>query len=201
MSNGGPRAVVLAGPNGAGKTSVSSLLLYEQLGITEFVNADEIAKGISRFSADAAALAAGRIMLARLDELADARQSFAFETTLASRSFAPWLARLRESGYSTRIFYVWVRSPRTSIRRVHQRIRAGGHSVPDGVIRRRYYRGLRNLFNLYMPVADRWFVFDNSQPSGPALVASGAIGYDPLVFDEPMWQRIEGARRYGEQDA
>ena len=106
MSHFRPSVVVLAGPNGAGKSTAAPALLQGALGVTEFVNADAIARGLSAFDAERAALPAGRVMLRRLRDLARQRVSFAFETTLASRSFAPWLAELKRDGYSIHIVFL-----------------------------------------------------------------------------------------------
>jgi predicted ABC-type ATPase len=118
--------IVLAGPNGAGKSTAAPYLLRGALGVTEFVNADVIAQGLSAFAPEAVAVAAGRIMLARLRELASKRVSFAFETTLASRSFAPWLASVVAGGYSFHLLYLWLPSADLAVSRVADRVRFGG---------------------------------------------------------------------------
>src|SRR5579875_2871197 len=156
MAYSRPLLVVLAGPTGAGKTTASARLLRGALSVNEFVNADTIALGLSAFKPEEAAVAAGRIMLERLHELAQKRESFAFETTLASRSFAPWLRGLRESGYHVQLEFLSLPAADVAIERVHDRIRLGGHSVPAEVVRRRFAGGLRNLFYLYPAVVDRW---------------------------------------------
>jgi predicted ABC-type ATPase len=144
-----PDVVMLAGPNGAGKSTAAPALLRDILSVNEFVNADVIAQGLSAFEPERAAPAAGRIMLARLRELARQRESFAFETTLASRSFAPWIAGLKsEGGYKFRLVFLWLPSPEAAVARVAERVRAGGHDVPEATIRRRYAAGLKNFFTL-----------------------------------------------------
>lgn len=185
-----PNVVVIAGPNGAGKSTIAPALLGEYLGIGEFVNADVIARGLSGFDPERAAIQAGRVMLARLRELAVQRADFAFETTLASRTFAPWLAELIEGGYSMHLAYVWVASAEMSIARVARRVRAGGHHVPDDVIRRRYVSGLRNFFTLYRPLARPWQVYDNSDEGNLRLVAEGNGIEPPLVHDATTWSRL-----------
>ncbi|MCC6428371.1 MAG: zeta toxin family protein [Phycisphaerales bacterium] len=167
-----PSIFVLAGPNGAGKTTVSRDVLAGTLSITQFVNADAIAAGLSGFAPDRTAFAAGRIMLARLRELAQARQSFAFESTLASRTFEPWLRSLVNEGYLVNIVYVWLRSPQLAVSRVRTRVREGGHGIPADVVTRRYYRSLVNFWTLYRTVATTWRVYDNSAPM-PTLMAAG----------------------------
>jgi predicted ABC-type ATPase len=194
-----PNLVVLAGPNGAGKSTLAPAVLHGLLGIEEFVNADVIARGLSAFNPERAAIQAGRIMLARLRELAQQRADFAFETTLASRVFAPWIASLTESGYDLHLIYVWVSSPELCIARIADRVRAGGHHVPDDVVRRRYAGGLRNFFELYMPLAETWQVHDNSARPRIGRVAEGRRTQAPVVYDEWVWsvmlQGFEDANR------
>ena len=141
MSEPPPSVVILAGPNGAGKSTAAPALLQGALAVDEFVNADVIARGLSAFEPDRVAIAAGRIMLARLDELAAQRVDFAFETTLATRSFAPWLLGLTLSGYDVHLFFLWLSSADLAVARVADRVRAGGHHVPEAVVRRRYSAG------------------------------------------------------------
>lgn len=136
-----PSVVILAGPNGAGKSTAAPELLQGELSISDFVNADVIARGLSAFDPDRAAIAAGRIMLGRLRELAHPRETFAFETTLASRSFAPWLRDLRGSGYAVHLIFLWLSSQELAEQRVADRVCSGGHDVPADTIRRRYRRG------------------------------------------------------------
>jgi len=162
MSTNQPSVVVLAGPNGAGKTTASPFVIRDTLGINEFVNADHIAQGLSGFAPEASAFAAGRIMLERLHELGRLRRTFAFETTLATRSFAPWLEVLRGSGYEFGLVFLALRTPEQAIQRVRLRVSDGGHDVPEDVIRRRFHRGLKNLFEIYAPMADDWSIYDAS---------------------------------------
>ena len=185
-----PNLVVLAGPTGAGKSTLAPAVLHGLLGVEEFVNADVIARGLSGFNPERAAIQAGRIMLARLRELARQRADFAFETTLASRAFAPWIAGLTDGGYSFRLIYVWVSSSELCIARVAARVRAGGHHVPDDVVRRRYAGGLRNFFELCMPLAETWQVHDNSARPRIRRVAEGRRGQAPVVYDESSWSAM-----------
>ena len=169
-----PRLVVLAGPNGAGKTTSAGSLLRDTLAVREFVNADTIAQGLSAFDANAAAFHAGRIMITRLHELAGERADFAFETTLASRSFAPWIAQLGREGFSFELVFLWLPFPEMAMARVAERVRMGGHSVPEDVIRRRYAGGLQNFFRLYRPLSRHWHFIDNSGATPGRPVAQGA---------------------------
>lgn len=192
MSESRPNIVVIAGPNGSGKSTAAPALLDSVLGVTEFVNADVIAHGLSAFKPEGAALAAGRIMLARLKELAAARESFAFETTLASRTFAPWIRSLVASGYNFHLVFLWLPSSEFAIARVAQRVRMGGHHVPEDVVRRRYAKGIENFFSLYEPLATTWRVYDNDvDAAGPQLIAVGSGIIEEIVVDEAKWRSIK----------
>ena len=182
--------VVLSGPNGAGKSTLAPWLLRDGWGIRDFVNADEIAKGLSGFQPESVALQAGRLMWERLEELAVNRKSFAFETTLASRTYAAWIVKRRAEGYQTRLVFLWLPNAEMAIQRVTDRVRVGGHHIPDDVIRRRYAGGLRNLFELYLPLIDRWQVLDGTEPADLRLVASGGVGRLPRVLDANTWSLI-----------
>lgn len=186
--------IVLAGPNGAGKSTAAPGLLRGKLAVSEFVNADLIARGLSAFNPDGAALAAGRIMLKRMKELADQRISFAFETTLASRNFAPWLNGLIEEGYRFHLLFLWLATPELAVARVADRVRLGGHDVPETTIRRRYRSGLKNFFCLYRPLATTWRVYDNSGAQRVRLLAAGRGLRDPHVRQSTLWDEI--AREY-----
>jgi predicted ABC-type ATPase len=190
-----PSLVTLAGPNGAGKSTVAPALLRGALAVTEFVDADVIARGLSAFNPESVSIAAGRIMIARLRELAARRESFAFETTLASRSFVPWLRDLRTSGYEIHILFLWLPSADFAVERVAARVRSGGHYVPAGTVRRRYGAGLRNFFSLYQPIASTWAIYDASGPE-PRLVADCLASRPLRVYDEDVWA---SARRSGSQ--
>lgn len=157
-----PIVVVIAGPNGAGKSTAAPFLLKEALGILEFVNADQIAAGLSAYAPETVAFSAGRIMLKRLQDLVAAHVSFAFESTLSSRSFAPFLASCKAKGYRVEVFYVALPSAELAVNRVALRVKLGGHNVPTVDVKRRFERSLHNLFTLYLPLADRWTVLDNA---------------------------------------
>ena len=175
-----PTVVVLGGPNGAGKTTTASLLLPEGLEIRQFVNADTLAAGLSAFAPETVALQAGRIMLQRLKELATQRASFAFETTMASRSFAPFLQQLKSAGYTVRLAYLRLQSPELAIHRVAERVRRGGHFIPDDTVRRRYERGWQNFRDLYLPLADSAVLVDNSGDSARIIAAgTGESALEP----------------------
>ena len=156
MSTTSPTVAILGGIDGAGKTTASREILQTALRIPTFVNADTIARGLNAFDVDSQAAKAGRIMLEHLHELAEKRQSFALETTLSGRAYASWLASLRVVGYEVQLFYYGLDSADTAIARVAERVKSGGHHVPDETIRRRYRLSVLNFFRLYRPVVDHW---------------------------------------------
>jgi predicted ABC-type ATPase len=186
-----PLLVVVAGPNGSGKSTAAPRLLRDALAVREFVNADPIAAGLSAFRPESVAIAAARIMLARVRALAAAQTDFAFETTLASRSFAHWLAGLQRNGYHVHLVFLWLRSAELAVTRVAERVRLGGHDVPAAVVRRRYQAGLINFFQLYLPLANSWQLFDNSDPPGPRPVAAGEGSAVRMIGDGETWRRLK----------
>jgi predicted ABC-type ATPase len=203
-----PRVCVLAGPNGAGKTTSAAPLVRDRWGIETFVNADVIAQGLAGFATEAVNVTAGRLMLDRLDALARAREDFAFETTLASRSLLPRLVQMRADGYEVRVVFVSLPAVELSLQRVRQRVLAGGHDVPEATVRRRFARGLANFHRIYRSVADRSWLLDGSGVP-PRLVADSESGSaiaapdpdvdegDPLTRDvvEATAAGVERARR------
>lgn len=184
------RVVLLGGPNGAGKTTTASRLLPDFAALLDYVNADAIATGLSGFAPESAAREAGRLMIRRLRDLAARRVDFAFETTLASRTFAPFLRRCRQSGYAVSVVYLWLRSPDLALQRVALRVREGGHPVPESAVRRRYASGWRNFLTLYRPLADVWEVYDNSRVR-ETLVARSRRDGGVEIADPDRWAIIE----------
>ena len=189
-----PKVILIGGPNGAGKSTAAPILLKEVLKVAEFVNADVIAQGLSAFATERVALAAGKIMIRRLRELALARRDFAFETTLASRSFAPWIGHLREAGYHFHLIFLSLPNAGLAVARVRSRVLMGGHAVQPTDIRRRFEGGLRNFFSLYLPLADTWEFYDNSADGSPRLIASnaGVQEIDSWLAIRRKWE-IKGA--------
>lgn len=187
-----PKVVVIAGPNGAGKTTTAPLLLRGAMGVSEFVNADVIAQGLSGLHPERVAVQAGRIMLTRLRELADARADFAFETTLASRSFAPWLRELSRSGYEVFLFFLWLPAAALAVKRVSERVSMGGHHVPDETVTRRHERGIRNFFHLYQSLTTEWKLYDNSKGGLPILIAKGRGEVVDEIADPATWFLVRG---------
>lgn len=188
-----PRVVVFAGPNGAGKSTHADDIL-KAMGIPTFVNADYIARGLAGTNTEAVNMAAGRIMLRRLSELAAAREDFAFESTLSSRSFAPFLQPLKAAGYRIAIYYFSLDSAQLAVRRVKLRVSLGGHDVPADVVRRRFARSQTNFFALYAPLADDWALFDNSQAGDARLIAE-LRNQHLQIEDVPSWTRLQPKNR------
>ena len=164
---------IIEGPNGAGKTTFAREFLPHFVRCLEFVNADYIATGISPFAPAAAAIEAGRVMLKRIDTLAAEGKSFGFETTLAGRGYVKLLQRLKAEGYRIHLFFVWLPSSSLALERVAQRVRKGGHDIPASVIRRRFDAGLKNFFEIYRPLVDRWELWDGSS-NPPQRIASSS---------------------------
>lgn len=192
-----PSLVVIAGPNGSGKSTTAPKLLRDALRVEEFINADVIASGLSAFAPDRVAFPAGRIMIRRMQELAASRTDFALESTLSSRSLAPWISRLRATGYVFHLVYLWLHHADLAVGRVAERVRQGGHDVPEAVIRRRYARSLSNFFNVYRPLADSWLMLDNSAVAIPEPVAWRAVGEPVQIVRNGPWNEL---RRKYEKD-
>lgn len=153
---------MIAGSNGAGKTTSAMGLLPSILQCEEYVNADLVAAGLAPFNPDKMALAAGRLMLERLQKLAKRKCDFAFETTGATRSFAPFLSTCQQQGYTINLIYLQLEIVELTIARVAFRVANGGHNIPEDVIKRRYHKSKLNLTELYQPIANNWVIYDNS---------------------------------------
>lgn len=164
---------IISGCNGAGKTTASYTVLPEILNCKEFVNADEIARGLSPFNPESVAIEAGRLMLQRIDFLLEKDTSFSIETTLSTKSYINLVRRAQEKGFSVRILFFWLNSPELAIRRVAERVAKGGHNIPEPIIRRRYTAGLKNLFNLFMDQVDYWDIYDNSDYPRKQIACGG----------------------------
>ena len=157
-----PRLYIIAGPNGAGKTTASMNILPELLDCREFVNADEIAKGLSPFKPEEMAIQAGKLMLDRIETLLSQQVSFAIETTLSTRSYKKLVERAKSLGYEVQLLFFWLESPEMACQRVAKRVSEGGHNIPVEVIYRRYGLGLENLFDIFIPIVDYWAIYDNN---------------------------------------
>ncbi len=184
-----PDLYIIAGCNGAGKTTASYTVLPEILNCKEFVNADNIAAGISPFNPESVAIEAGRIMLKRINELLEERVDFAFETTLSTRSYVSFVKKAQQAGYKVTLLYFWLDSPQTAYNRVAKRVSEGGHNIPLDVIERRYYRGIKNLIGLYTPICDIWYVMNNiSAPS--EIVAQGTNQFGGVIINNDIWETV-----------
>jgi len=190
-----PHAILVSGPNGAGKSTAALALVRDLLGVTEYINADLIAQGLSAFDSESVARQAGRVMRTRLRQLAGQGRDLAFETTLATRRYAPWRTELRASGYEIDIVFLWLSGAELAIARVEERVRAGGHDIAPEVVRRRFTRGLQNVFRLYQPLADRWWFLDNAGVDGPRLLASGGRAHATEMLSSSTWRSL--VERYG----
>ena len=175
---------------GRGKPTASRDLLVNVLKIPVFTNADAdaIARGLNSLNPESEAFAAGRIMLTWMRELADKKRDFAFETTLSARTYAGWLGELRQSGYEVFLFYYWLDSAELAIRRVAERVRAGGHHIPDDDVRRWYGRSVKNFLDLYRPVADYWEVMDNSFGQRELLAVGNTVAEE--IADPDVWEQF-----------
>ena len=184
-----PTVYVIAGPNGAGKTTFASEFLPDFVQCREFLNADLIAAGLSPFAPETQNVRAGRLLLERISELASERADFGFETTLSGRTYVKLLGDMRQNGYRVVLFFLWLPSADMAVARVENRVKQGGHSVPPDDIRRRYVAGVRNLFRLYRPILDDWWLY-NASSLPPKLIA--AKERDQLtVKQKRLYRRIE----------
>jgi predicted ABC-type ATPase len=185
-----PSLFIIAGCNGAGKTTASYTVLPELLNVKEFVNADEIARGLSPFQPEKVSIEAGRIMLNRIEELIAQKQDFAFETTLATRSFVSLCKRIKQKGYAICLTFLWLDSQELAIERVKQRVSDGGHNIPRETILRRYKSGLKNFFTLYKNIVDYWLFIDNSKTE-QELVAEGKFNTKDVIYNPDKWINIQ----------
>jgi predicted ABC-type ATPase len=180
---------IIGGCNGAGKTTASFTIFPEILQCREYVNADEIAKGLSPFQPENVAIDAGRLMLHRISELIEKKENFAFETTLASRCFVRTIKTARANGYVIKVIFFWLHSVELARERVLQRVTRGGHNVDQKVIERRYHAGMNNFFNLYMPVSDEWIIVDNSSVESE-LIAEGRADKIAKIHNSAAWNQL-----------
>ncbi len=185
-----PNLYIIAGCNGAGKTTASYTVLPEMLNCKEFVNADEIAKGISPFQAEKASIDAGKIMLTRIQELIKLQVDFSFETTLSARHFIKLINEAQNKGYFVTLVFFWLNSVDLAIQRVKIRVSEGGHNIPEDTIRRRYKTGISNLINKYISICDYWIIVNNSE--GPfSLIAEGLNDTEVEIKDHNIWNKIK----------
>lgn len=184
---------IIAGCNGAGKTTASYSILPTILDCKEFINADEIAKGLSPFQPETVSFEAGRIMLNRIEELLHKNVDFAFETTLATKSFAQTVQKAQKQGYTVTLLFFWLNSIDLAKQRVVLRVSEGGHNIPEDVIERRYHRGINNLFELYLPICDSVMLFDNSDKT-PHLIFRKKINHAIEIIDNQLFNIIHNGK-------
>ena len=180
---------IISGCNGAGKTTASYTVLPDILDCREFVNADEIARGLSPFNPESVSIEAGRLMLQRIEDLLTKDKTFSIETTLATKSYINLVRRAQAKGYTVRLLFFWLNSPELALLRIAERVAKGGHNIPEPVVRRRYVAGIRNLIRLFMNEVDYWVIYDNSEY--PAVqVATGGKNETIAIMLETTYQTI-----------
>jgi predicted ABC-type ATPase len=184
-----PTVYVIAGPNGAGKTTFASEFLPDFVKCREFLNADLIAAGLSPFAPETQNMRAGRLLLERIGELAEERADFGFETTLSGRTYVKLLSDIKVSGHRVVMFFLWLPNAEMAVSRVENRVKEGGHGVPREAVRRRYRAGVRNLFRLYRPILDSWWLYDASRLP-PKLIATESDGL-LVVRRKGLYRQIE----------
>ena len=184
-----PTVYVIAGPNGAGKTTFAAQFLPDFVNCRQFLNADLIASGLSPFAPETQNLRAGRLLLERIKELSQAREDFGFETTLSGRTHARLLTDLKRADYRIVLFFLWLPSADLAVKRVANRVQQGGHAVPEADVRRRFALGLKNLFTLYRPCLDAWWLY-NASKLPPELIAREEV--DSLeVVEADLFAQIQ----------
>jgi predicted ABC-type ATPase len=181
---------IIAGPNGAGKTTFATEFLPRYANCRNFINPDLLARAFSPFDPNAGMLRAGRTVLERIAEFSRARKDFAFETTLAGRSYVPWLRKLKAAGFQLHMLYLWIASPELALLRIRYRVESGGHDVPEADVRRRFGRTLTNLFRLYRPLLDTLHFFDNASET-PRLIFKDEAGRT-TVEDAVLYEHLRG---------
>lgn len=178
---------IISGCNGAGKTTASFTVLPEMLNCREFVNADEIARGISPFKPESVAIQAGKIMLSRIEELLLQRVDFAIETTLTTKSYLNTIKKAKALGYQVTLLFFWLNDVELAIERVKMRVLEGGHNIPEEVIRRRYAKGMQNLPQ-FIGHSDFWFVLNNSYEE-LRFIAEGNKS-EITIFEKEIWKKL-----------
>jgi len=189
-----PNLYIIAGPNGAGKTTFAHKFLPNYVRCLEFINADLIAGGLSPFIPERAAIQAGRIMMEQIRSLRNRRQDFGFETTLSGKTYVKLLGDLKKNGYRIHLFYLWLTGVELALERIADRMRRGGHTIPEGIVRRRFDKGLSNFIHLYKPLLDSWAIFDNSKDV-PELVAFAESGKLQIIDPEIFSRLFKGKRK------
>jgi len=162
---------IIGGPNGAGKSTFVEYYLPKYIQVTNFINADHIAKGLSPLDQTSHAIRAGKLMLQLIDENMKKGVSFGFETTLAGQKWLALVNKLKHNGYKVYLFFLDIDTEELAVNRVARRVELGGHDIPEATIRRRFKRARAHFWDVYKNAADKWFLFNNSRFNSPALVA------------------------------
>jgi predicted ABC-type ATPase len=183
-----PRLYIIAGPNGAGKTTFAKEFLPHYADCYEFVNADLIAGGLSPFQPERAAIQAGKIMLEQIHALSKRGVNFGFETTLSGKTFVHLLRDLKKQGYHIHLFFLWIPDVDLALKRIADRVKNGGHTIPENVVRRRFNKGLQNFCRIYRPLLDTWALFDNSTDT-PDLIVYEEFG-KLTIFNTVLYSSI-----------
>lgn len=185
-----PNLYIVAGCNGAGKTTSSEVVLPELLQCYEFVNADNIARGLSPFNVEKVAIEAGRIMLERIDELVHQKVDFAIETTLSSKHYLNLIKKAHDLNYKVTLIFIWLETPEHALQRVATRVAKGGHNIPKNVVIRRYYRGIDHFLHRYIPVVDYWVVVNNTDGCLDEI-AFGEKNKGMRIKNNYLWNQIK----------
>jgi predicted ABC-type ATPase len=184
---------IIAGPNGAGKTTFAQKFLPYYAHCPNFVNSDLIAQGLAPFSPQKAAIKAGKLVLEQIHDYAKQQLDFAFETTLAGKTYFSMLRKFKENGYKLHLFFLWIPDTKLAIARINSRVAEGGHNVPAEDVKRRFKRSIYNLFNLYLPILDSWILFNNTG-NQPLPIAEG-INQQVIVFNQILFEKIKQSAR------
>lgn len=185
------RILMIAGPNGAGKTTTALSVLKQHLDVYEFINADEIARGLAPLHPSSMNLMAGKLMIKRLRDLLFAEKSFAFETTAAGINYLKYIKQAKQVGYEFRLMFLWLSDADLAVKRVAQRVSQGGHHIPENDIRRRYVQGIQYLMKHYLPQADSALILDNSDANSQKLIAEKNAQDGLVVQDQKIWEILE----------
>lgn len=180
---------IISGCNGAGKTTASYTLLPNILDCKEFVNADEIAKGLSPFQPETASFQAGRLMIEKINSLLEKGKDFALETTLSTKSYKSFVEKAQIKGYKITLLFFWLSSPDLAILRVKTRVAEGGHNIPENVIRRRYENGLKNFFSIFQPLVNEWLFIDNS--GTPFTLIAEGKNSNIEIYKNEIWNTLK----------
>ena len=192
-----PKLYIISGCNGAGKTTASYTILPEMLACREFVNADEIARGLSPFKPESMSIQAGKIMIERISNLISNGTDFAIETTLATKMYTKVIRYAQERGYKVTLLFFWLSVPNLAVERVKMRVASGGHNIEEKTIRRRYDIGIKNLFSLYIPLCEYWMIINNSTIP-QELIAEGGKNMEPKIYNKPTYNKLINYERTGD---